>query len=309
MKKLGKTTFCLGLQLSHLPGGAIFLHQTTYTRKLLRRFGMDKSNPLSTPMIGRSKSSDDPYTPCEEEEDEYQDCGQYLAAVGALLYLSTYTRPDISFVVSVLARHSQRPSVRHWHGVKHLLRYLRGTEDLGLLYTQGGQESVVGYADAGFRSDETSGKSQTGYIFLKNNAPITWKSVKQTMTATSTNHSELIAFHEAAREVVWIRNLDKTIKNQCGLNYDGQSTIIYEDNAACVAQVSKGFIKSDRVKHIPPQLFGYTQELIQTKQIEVKKVESSQNLADLLTKALPAHTHKRLISQAGMRSLQESSPN
>ena len=104
MKKLGQTTFCLGLQLSHLPGGAIFLHQTTYTRKLLRCFGMDTANPLSTPMIGRSKSSDDPYTPCKEEEAEYQDCGQYLAAVGALLYLSTYTRPDISFAVSILAR-------------------------------------------------------------------------------------------------------------------------------------------------------------------------------------------------------------
>ena len=111
MKKLDKTTFCLGLQLSHLRGGAIFLHQTTYTCKLLRRFGMDKANPISTPMIGRSKSSDDPYTPCEEEEEEYQDRGQYLAAVGALLYLSTYTHPDISIAVSVLARHSQRPSV------------------------------------------------------------------------------------------------------------------------------------------------------------------------------------------------------
>ena len=300
MKKLGQITFCLGLQLSHLPGGAIFLHQTTYTRKLLRRFGMDKANPLSTPMIGRSKSSDDHYTPYEEEEDEYQ---------GALLYLSTYTCPDISFAVSVLAHHSQQPSVRYWHRVKHFLRYLRGTEDLGLLYTKGGQEAVVGYADAGFRSDETSGKSQTGYMFLKNNAPITWKSVKQTVTATFTNHSELIAFHEAAREAIWIRNLDKTIKAQCGLNYDNQATIIFEDNAACVAQVSEGFIKSDRVKHIPPQIFGYTQELIQTKQIEVQKVESSQNLADILTKALPAHTHKRLLFQAGMRSLHEIAPN
>ena len=235
LKKLSKTTFCLGLQLSHLPGGAIFLHQTTYTRKLLRRFGMDKSNPLSIPMIGRSKNLDDPYTPCEEEEEEYHDRGQYLAAVGALLYLSTYTRPDISFDVSILARHNQRPSVRHWHGVKHLLRYLRGTEDLGLLYTKGGQENVVGYADAEFRSDETSGKSQTGYMFLKNNAPITWKSIKQMVTATSTNHSELIAFHEATREAVWIHNLDKTIKAQCGLNYDSQATIIFEDNVACVA--------------------------------------------------------------------------
>jgi hypothetical protein len=129
---------------------------------------MDKSNLLAAPMIGRSKTADDPYTPYEEEEEEFHDKTQYITTMGALLYLSTYTRPDISFAVSVLARHSQRPCIRHWNGVKHLLRYLRGTEDLGLLYTQGGTAEIIGYADAGFRSDETSGKSQTGYIFLKN---------------------------------------------------------------------------------------------------------------------------------------------
>ena len=125
MKLLGRTSFCLGLQLTHIRGGGIFLHQTTYTQKLLKQFGMDKANPLSAPMIGRNKTSDDPYAPCKEEEEEFHNRTQYLAAVGALLYLSTYTRPDISFAVSVLAKHSQKPGVRHWNGVKHLLRYLR----------------------------------------------------------------------------------------------------------------------------------------------------------------------------------------
>jgi len=97
--------------------------------------------------------------------------------------LSTYTRTCISFATSVLARHSQRPGVRHWNGVKHLFRYLRGTEDLGLHYTKEGASEIIGYADAGFKSVEKSGRSQTGYIFLKNNAPISWKSMKQTLTA------------------------------------------------------------------------------------------------------------------------------
>ena len=301
MKLLGKTSFCLGLQLSHVPGGGIFLHQTTYTQKLLKRFGMDKANPLSAPMTSYSKTSDDPYTPCKEEEEEFHNKTQYLTAVGALLYLSTYIRPNISFAVSVLAQHSQRPSICHWNGIKHLLHYLRGTEDLELLYTKGRQEEITRYADVGFRSDEISDKSQTGYIFLKNNAPITWKLVKQIVTATSTNHSELVAFHEAARESIWLKNMDKIIKGQCGLNQDNKPTVIYEDNATYVAQVGEGFIKSNRVKHIPPQLFGFTQELIQNKQIEVKKVESFQNIADMLTKALPAYTHKWLVFQVGMR--------
>ena len=81
MKLLGRTSFCLGLQLTHIRGGGIFLHQTTYTQKLLKRFVMDKANPLSAPMIGRNKTSDDPYAPCKEEEEEFHNQTQYLAAV------------------------------------------------------------------------------------------------------------------------------------------------------------------------------------------------------------------------------------
>ena len=171
--------------------------------------------------------------------------------------------------------------------MKHLLRYLRGIEDLELLYTQGKTTEIIGYTDAGFKSDKVSRKFQTGYIFLKNNAPIFWKSVKQTVIATSSNHSKLIAFHEVTKEALWLRSMNKIILEQCGLTQDNKPTIIFEDNAACVAQVGEGFIKSDNVKHISLQIFGFTQELIQSKQIEVQKVESTHNLANMLTKALP----------------------
>ena len=155
----------------------MLLHQTAYTRRILKRFGMHHANSLAAPMIGRSRTFQDPYTPASEEEEEVDKPG-YLAAVGALLYLETFTRPNISFAVSTLGRHSQKPTVRHWIGVKHLFRYLRGTKDLGLLYSRNGASRLVGYANAGYKSDPKTGKSQTGYIFLKNGAPVSWKSVK-----------------------------------------------------------------------------------------------------------------------------------
>ena len=184
--------------------------------------------------------------------------------------------------------------------MKHLC-YMWGIEDLSLLYTQGGTSQIIGYAGVGFKSDEASEKAQTGYIFLKNNAPISWNSVKQTVIATFTNHSELIAFHKATQNVVWLQNMNKIILSQCRLTQENKTTVIFEDSVACVAQVGEGFIKSDRVKHIPPQIFGFTQELIQSGQIEVKKVESAHNIADMLTKALPTYIHKRLVHEAGMR--------
>ena len=106
MKLLDKTSYCLGLQVAHLPDGSLFLHETAYIQKVLKRFGMDKANPLSAPMISRSRIRDDSYHPSEEEEKEFSHRTRYLAAVGALLYLSNFIWPDISFIVSVLAQHN-----------------------------------------------------------------------------------------------------------------------------------------------------------------------------------------------------------
>lgn len=92
-----------------------------------------------------------------------------------------------------------------------------------------------------------------------------------------------------------------------GLSIPKKPTIIYEDNAACIEQVSSGFIKSDRVKHINPHIFGYTQELTDSGQIEIRKVASADNIADVFTKALPAPQHRKLIAAAGIKTLAELS--
>ena len=129
----------------------------------------------------------------------------------------------------MLARQSQSPTARHWNGVKHLLRYLRGTEDLGLLYRKCQNQEITGYANSRFNTDEVAGKSQTGDIFIRDGAPISWKFVKQTVTATSTNHAELLAFHEAAKEAVWLRTLEGIITKQCNIKTQEKPTVIYED--------------------------------------------------------------------------------
>jgi len=79
---------------------------------------------------------------------------------------------------------------------------LKETEDLGLHYSRSLDSTLVGYADVGYRSDPTTFKSQTDYVFLQHEAVIFWKSVKQTITATSSNHAEIIALYEASRECI-----------------------------------------------------------------------------------------------------------
>ena len=135
MKDLGKTKFCISLQIEHFPNG-VLVHQSTYIKKILKRFNMDKAHPLSSPMVVRSLDvKNDPFRPCEKSEDLLGSEVPYLSAIGALMYLANCTRPDIAFSVNLLARYSSAPTRRHWKGIQHILRYLSGTTDMGLFYS------------------------------------------------------------------------------------------------------------------------------------------------------------------------------
>ena len=113
MKDLGKERFYLGLQIER-NSSEMLVNQSNYTEKVLKRFGMDKVHPLSTPMVVRSLNiKKDPYHPIEENEKVLGPEVLYLSAIGALMYLAQCTRPDIAFSVNLLARYSFSPTQRH----------------------------------------------------------------------------------------------------------------------------------------------------------------------------------------------------
>ncbi|GJS65521.1 hypothetical protein Tco_0680085 [Tanacetum coccineum] len=123
---------------------------------------MDKAKPLSTPMVGRSLNVDnDPFRPCEDDEEVLGPEVPYLSAIEALMYLTNC-----------------------------------------LFYPNDSKEGLVGYADAGYLLDPHKARSQTGYVFLNGGTAISCRSQKQTLVATSLNHAEVIALHEASRECV-----------------------------------------------------------------------------------------------------------
>ena len=189
--------------------------------------------------------------------------------------------------------------------MKHILRYLRGTTNLGLFYSK--DSTLKGYADSRYLFDPHKACSQTGYVFTCGNIAISWRSTKQTLTATSSNHSEIIALHEASHGCVWLRSVVHHIRNACGLpSITSIPTTIYEDNAACIEQIKEGYIKGDRTKHISPKFF-FTHELQKSHEIEVKQIRSSDNVADLFTKALPSSTLKKLTYDIRMRRVCDQS--
>ena len=173
VKDLGKTKLCLGLQLEHKTNG-IIVHQSSYIERLLKRFYMDKAHPLSTPMVVRSLDPQkDQFRPRESDEEILVPEVPYLNAIGALMYLAQCTRPDIAFAINLFARFSSEPTRRHWNGIKHIFYYLQGTIDLRLYYSkESTTSSLVGYSDAGYRSDPHKARSQTGYLFCYNGTSI-----------------------------------------------------------------------------------------------------------------------------------------
>jgi hypothetical protein len=168
MKDLGKTKFCLGLPIEHLQMG-ILVHQSAYVKKVLEKFNMDKAYPQRTPMIIRALEKDkDPFRSKQEGEEVLGAEYPYLSAIGVLMYLANNTRPDITFTVNCLARHSVAPTMRHWNDIKNVLCYLNGTIDLGLFF-QKNQE---------YLSNPQNGRSQIGFMLLHGGTAISWKSAK-----------------------------------------------------------------------------------------------------------------------------------
>jgi len=160
---------------------------------------------------------------------------------------------------------------------------------------------LVGYVDASFLFDPHKGRSQIGYMFTCESIVILWRSVKQTLIATSSNHLEIIAIHEASQECIWLRSVIQHIREMCGLStIKDRLIILYEDNIACITQIR------NRTKHISPKFF-YTHELQKRSDIDVKQIRSSDNSTDLFTKTLPTATFKKLVNKIGMHRLKDLS--
>ncbi|OAE34530.1 hypothetical protein AXG93_1247s1020 [Marchantia polymorpha subsp. ruderalis] len=118
------------------------------------------------------------------------------------------SRPDIAHAISVLSRYMSNPGKEHWLAMKHLLRYLKGTTYVGLMYCKRGSSVLVeGYVHSDYAGDKDSKKSTTAYQFLINGNCVSWKSQLQLVVMLSIVEAEYIAAIEAVKEGIWIQGL------------------------------------------------------------------------------------------------------
>jgi hypothetical protein len=139
----------------------------------------------------------------------------YTHLNGRLLHLAMNTRPDIAFAVSRLAQYTIKPNSQYWAALKRLIRYLKGTRTKGIIYNAQPNPAITdddachikGYTDSDWAGDVSTYKSTSGYLFLGAGAPIAWGSNKQPIVALSTCEAKYVTASDAAREVIWLRNL------------------------------------------------------------------------------------------------------
>jgi hypothetical protein len=141
-------------------------------------------------------------------------------------------------------------------------------------------------------------------VLLHGVTAISWKSSKQILVARSTNHSKIIVIYEASQECAWLRRIIDHIQISCGICVIGPPTIIYEDNAACVAQIQIRYVKTNYTKHISPNCLSTS--IAKSGEISILQTKSCDNYADLFTNSLPLATFDKCFKGISMRRLKNS---
>ncbi|XP_031393484.1 secreted RxLR effector protein 161-like [Punica granatum] len=219
----------------------------------------------------------------------------YASAIGSLMYAMLCTRPDIAYAVSMTSRYQSNPGLDHWTAVKNILKYLRRTKDMVLVYG-GGELRLDGFTDSDFQSDVDDRKSISGYIFTCNGGAISWKSSKQETTADSTTEAEYIAASDAAKEAVWIR---KFVTELDIVHLISSPVELYCDNTGAIAQ-AKEPRSHQKSKHIERR-YHIIREIIGRGDIAVQKVASADNVANPLTKAMTQQQLEKHLEKMGLR--------
>ena len=237
IKDLGRLSYFLGISIVQEQEGRVtWMGQPAYTQKLLTKTGMSDCKPVKTPVDPGQRLVK------ASEAERALDQPLYQSVVGSLMYLAMCTRPDIAYAVGMLGRFSSKPNRSHWTAVKWVLRYLKGTNDLGILYK--GDSGMQGYSDADWAGDTDDRKSTSGYMFLIAGGPVSWKSKKQSTVALSTAEAEYVALSTATQECMWMQKL----LSELGNPPDGPTTIL-EDNQSSIAMARNPQFHG-RAKHI-----------------------------------------------------------
>ncbi|GKA18806.1 hypothetical protein Tco_0698721 [Tanacetum coccineum] len=262
----------------------IFISQDKYVNEILRKYNYTYMKSASTPT--------DLEKPLVQDGDAVDvDEHLYRSMIGSLMYL-TASRPDIMFAVCACARFQVSPKISHLLAVKRIFRYLKGKPSLGLWYSKDSPLELVAYTDSDYAGATQDRKSTTGGCQFLGNRLISWQCKKQTVVATSTTEAEYVAAASCCGQVLWIQN------QLLDYGYNFMNTVIYIDNNSTICIIENP-VQHSKTKHIEIR-HHFIRDCNAKKLIQMAKIDTEHNVADLLTKGFDAGRFQYLVSSIGM---------
>ena len=259
---------------------------------------MNDCKPIELPANPNVQLSKD-MAPQTIEETEYMTRVPFRSIVGSLLHLMTNTRPDIAYAVIRVCQHCANPGPEHWKADKRILRYLKGTSNVGI-QMQGDPNKIVAFADSDWAGDVDDRKSTSGYLVKIGGTPIIWGSKKQTSVTRSSFAAESVALTSAIDEIQW---LCAFLKN---LGYKPTYVPVAVDNQSLIATMN-GNKSPTRLKHIDLR-FHWLKEQMEKGDFKIEYCPTDKTTADIFTKALGSILFTRHRDNLSMVSLNQPLP-
>ena len=263
------------------------LHQAGFIEKLLKKWQMTNCKPTDTPMDPGTARA---FMLLEPDTDPDPALVKlYQGLVGDLLWLSVHTRPDLVFTTNLASRALKSPTQKHFDLIANRpLRYLAGTIHYGTVFHHVSKEwKHSGASDSDLAGDLRTGRSTVAeFSKLGDYGCINARSTLERKIATSTGQAETYGLQSQAKQVVWERHMLKDMRHPMT-----KPTQVQCDNEGVVKQTTK-FINHTAAKHYRIAQ-AYIRQLCAEKVIDVTKVPTTDNPADIFTKALHAPAFKK----------------
>ncbi|XP_070014794.1 secreted RxLR effector protein 161-like [Nicotiana sylvestris] len=223
----------------------IVLNQRKYALELISEVGLSDCKPASIPMELNHKLTTVDYDKHVgiTEDAELGDITAYQKLIGKLLYL-TITRPDLCFVVQVLSQFMQNPKQSHLNAAMRIIRYIKGSQGLGIFLKKGETHTLTAYYDSDWAACPNTRRSITGYVVKLGNSLLSWKSKKQQTVSRSSAEAEYRSMAAVVAEIIWVTGLLEE------LGVKVQKPVHLHCDSKAAIRIAANHIFHERTKHI-----------------------------------------------------------
>nr|CAN70109.1 hypothetical protein VITISV_001696 [Vitis vinifera] len=252
----------------------------------IEEIGMSGCQPVNTPIEEGLKL-------CVKSNQVSTDKGRYQRLVRRLMYLA-HTRPDFSYALSVVSQYMHNPGEQHMNAVMRILRYLKNAPGKGILFAKNvDHQSIEVYTDADWAGAVDDRRSTSGYFTFVGGNLVTWKSKKQNVVTRSSAKAEFRGMALGLCETLWLRLLLQDLGH-----LSRQPIRLFCDNkVAC--DIAHNPVQQDHTKHVEVNRF-FIKEKLDDKIVELPKIRSEYELADILTKAVSSQVFSKFLDKLGM---------